>query len=147
MDISNEQAVVEDLVSRWVSLASEFAGDAPEVSAFYIYVSSERGSIYPEVLFEQRGSIVYPKDLEGTDTSIDRIRAVHRFQSEDLQAAEKQFDAAGVPRLTEYRIYFEPATRKLDAKLSRDLIYANSAEKIPEHGVHEWLGDRAPKLF
>jgi hypothetical protein len=143
----SEQDIIQDLVSKWVSLGLEFAGSAPGISVIYVYVSSERGSIYPEIVFEQNGAIVYPGDVTGTDTSEQRVRSIHRLQFEDLQAAEKRFDEIGVPRPTEYKVYFEPATRKLDVQLSRELIYANDPVKIPEHGIRDWLGERAPQLF
>ncbi|MEZ3160278.1 hypothetical protein AB1K54_06960 [Microbacterium sp. BWT-B31] len=142
----SEQEIIHDLVSSWVSLGLEYVAAAPNVSALYIYVSSELGSVYPEIFFEQNGRVLYPSDVEGTDTTIARIRSVHRFQFEDLQAAERQFDAAGVSRPTEYRVYYEPSTRKLDVQVSRDLIYANDDSKVPERGIEYWLGDRAPML-
>ncbi|MEZ3161787.1 hypothetical protein AB1K54_14800 [Microbacterium sp. BWT-B31] len=143
----SEQAILHDLVSSWVSLGLEFAAGAPGVSALYIYVSSERGSIFANVYYEQDGIVTFPDDLVGAKTSSERVGQLHDFQFEDLLRAERQFAEENVPAPTEYKIYYEPATRKLDVQLSRDLIYANDLDKIPERGIEYWLGDRAPKLF
>ena len=145
--MQQEQEIIEDLISKWVSLGLEFAAGAPGVTALYIYVSSELGSVYPEIFFEQDGEIRYSDSVVGADTSDHRIYGFHKLQFEDLREAQDQFDAAGVPRPTEYRVYYEIATRKLDVQLSRELIYANDPVKIPELGVQDWLGDRAPRLF
>ena len=143
----DEQQILNDLVSSWVSLGMQFAGDAPNVTAFYIYVSSEQGAVFPEIYVEQDGTVLHPSDVQGTDTAHERVGRMHRLQFDDLRVAEQRFDEIGVPRPTEYRIYFEPATRKLDVQLSRELIYANHATKMPEFGIVDWIGDRAPRPF
>ncbi|WP_270352196.1 hypothetical protein [Microbacterium testaceum] len=142
-----EQQILDDLVSSWVSLALEYAQGAPDLTTIYIYVSSERGSVYPEMFFEQGGEIRYPSDVVGVDTGVERVRSVHRFQFEDLRAAEAKFSEIGVPQPTEYRITFDVATRRTDMSLSRELIYANDPVKVPERGLQYWLGDRAPQPF
>jgi hypothetical protein len=143
----DEQSILHDLIHGWVSLGKSFAGNAPDVTALYIYVSSERGYAYPDIYFEQDGKVVYASKLQGTDASHDRVGRMHRLQFDDLEAAEKKFDEIGVPRPTEYRVYHELATGKLDVKLSREVIYADDPEKMPEFGIVDWIGDRAPRLF
>ena len=143
----DEQSILDDLIKGWVSLGVTFASDAPGVTALYVYVSSEQGSVYPEIFFEQDGHVLYASDVQGTDIDRERIHRMHGLQFEGLQAAEKRFDEIGVPRPTEYRIYYERATRKLDVQLSRELIYANEPSKVPEFGLVYWIGDRAPRLF
>jgi hypothetical protein len=143
----DEQAILKDLVAGWVSLGVQFASDAPDVSALYIYVSSEQGAVFPEIFFEQGGQVLYPSDVQGADTSVDRIRRMHGLQFEDLRKAEARLDEVGVPRPTEYRVYYEPATRKLDVQLSREPVYANDPSKSPEFGLSYWIGDRAPRLY
>lgn len=70
----SEQGVLTDLVSKWVSLALEYAGEAPNVLALYIYGASEvPGATYVNVLFDQAGEIVYPTDR--------RVQAVARGPS------------------------------------------------------------------
>jgi hypothetical protein len=143
----DEAAILQDLFAKWISLGVEFADGAPGVSAIYVYVSSERGSVYPEILFEQDGQIRYPSDVVGVDAGVERVRSIHKLQFEDLRAAEAQFEAAGIPAPTEYRLTFDTGTRALDVQLSRKLIYANDPVKVPEQGVADWFGDRAPALF
>ncbi|MDW4572601.1 hypothetical protein R8Z57_07385 [Microbacterium sp. M3] len=143
----SEQAILQELVSAWVSLGLEYANDAPDVSALFVYASSEPSHMYAEFYFEQRGMVVYPSDLAGISISVDRIRRVHDLQIQDLEAAEQKFASAGIPAPTEYKIYYEPSTRKLDVQLSRDLIYTKDEAKTPVRGIEYWLGDRAPKLY
>lgn len=143
----DEAAILNDLISSWVSLGVEFATGAPDVTTIYVYVSSERGSIYPEIVFEQAGQIRYPSDLAGVDAGVERVRSIHRLQFEDLRAAEARFEAAGVPAPTEYRVTYETATRTVDVQLSRELIYADDPVKVPEQGIRDWLGPRVPDLF
>jgi hypothetical protein len=125
----------------------EYAGSAPDLRALYVYASSERGSSFANVYFDQAGSVVFPEDLNGTDTSQNRIRQVQRFLSEDLFEAEGKFTAANIPRPTEYRVYYEPSTEKLDTELSRDEKYSGGSHRSPIHGIEYWLGNRAPKLY
>ncbi|MEZ3162119.1 hypothetical protein AB1K54_16515 [Microbacterium sp. BWT-B31] len=143
-----EQGVLQSLISKWVSLASEYASGAPDVRAYYIYGASEKpGVTYINVLFEQAGSLVYPSDLVGANASIERASLIQRLFRDDLFEARAQFEALGVQTPTEYRVYYEPATRKLDVQVSRELIYRYSDREPGTDGFHRWLGDRAPKLF
>ena len=147
MSEMSEQEILQELVSAWVSLGLEYSAGAPDVTAMYVYVSSERGSVFPNIYFEQRGVVVTPGKLAGVATSFDRVGQMHRLQYEDLKRAQAKFAEAGIPAPTEYKIYYEPQTKKLDVQLSRELIYANDPDRIPEHGIEYWLGDRAPKLY
>ncbi|MDQ1131038.1 hypothetical protein [Microbacterium sp. SORGH_AS_0888] len=145
--MTNEAQILQDLFSKWVSIGLEYAGAAPDVRALYIYASCEGGAIFANVYYDQGGTVIFPDDLKGGEASTARVRAMQRFLREDLSAANKEFDGAGIPRPTEYKVYYEPSTRKLDVQLSRELIYENHPTKIPERGIEDWLGDRAPKLF
>jgi hypothetical protein len=144
----SEQEVVEGLVSKWVSLALEYASGAPDVRALYIYAASENpGASYVNVVFDQSGALVYPTDLAGVDNSIARASQVQDIFLDDLFAAEPDFEALGVPAPTEYRVYYEPSTRKLDTQLSRETIYGDSDKTPSFDGFEMWLGARAPKLY
>lgn len=142
-----EQAILDDLVSDWVSLGVTFVGDAPGVTALYVYVSSELGVVHPELFVEQDGRVLYPSDVTGTDTSIERITRLHDLQIADLRAAERRFDELAIPRPTEYRVYYEPGTGKLDVALARELVYAHDENRDPIEGIVDWIGDRAPRLY
>lgn len=146
MGVAAEQEILQELVSKWVSLGLEYANGAPDVSAMYIYASSEHGATFGNIYFEQRGRVIYPDDLEGVPKNMNRLAAMHDFLFQDLFSAEEKFAAEGIPAPTEYRIYYEPQTRKLDVQLSRELIYAGDPERSPIRGIEYWLGDRAPKL-
>lgn len=144
----NEQGVLTDLVSKWVSLALEYAGEAPNVLALYIYGASEvPGATYVNVLFDQAGEIVYPTDLVGTDNSTDRAGRIQALFRSDLYEAAEKFSSISVPPPTEYRVYYEPATRKLDVQLSREIIYGGSDYTPDFDGFRLWLGDRAPRAI
>ncbi|MBZ4488098.1 hypothetical protein LQ938_11510 [Microbacterium sp. cx-55] len=145
--MATEAEVLQDLLSKWISIALEYAGSAPDVRAVYIYASSERGSSFVNAYFDQAGVVVFPEDLKGTDTSKNRIRQVQRFLTEDLFEAEDRFKAANIPRPTEYRVYYESATKKLDSQLSRDEQYGDDTDRTPIRGIEYWLGGRAPKLY
>ena len=144
----NSQAeILNDLFSKWVSLALEYSKGAPDLRAIYVYASSERGWMTANVYFDQSGSVEHGNDLSGVDNSVFRFGHVQRIILEDLEAAEVAFKGISIPAPTEYRVYFEPATGKLDTQLSRELIYANSKEANPARGIEYWLGDRAPNVF
>ena len=143
----SEQEILRDLISKWVSLSVEYAGDAPDVRAFYIYGASEvPGVTYVNVLFDQAGQIVYPTDLVGTDSSTDRAGQIQSLFRSDLYDAADKFTSIDVPPPTEYRVYYEPSSRKLDVQLSREVIYGDSDKTPSVDGFTMWLGDRAPKL-
>jgi len=86
-----EREILNDLISKWVPLALEYAKGAPAVT-------------------------------------------------------EAEFTEAGVPLPTDYRVYYEPASGKLDVQLSRVIKYANDPIKTSSHGPEDWL-DRLPKVY
>ena len=143
----DEQTILNDLISNWVSPGLQYVGDAPGVTAVYVYVSSEPGSVYPSIFFEQHGKVLYPSHVEGTDTSHDRVFRMLDLELQDLYEAQQRFDEIGVPRPTEYRVYYEIPTGKLDVQLSREIIYDDHPTKAQEDGIIYWLGDRAPRLY
>lgn len=145
--VSTEQQVLDELVAGWIELALEYGEGAPGLTAVYIYVSSERGSVFPEIVFEQRGELRYPSDLAGVDTGVDRVRGIHRLQFEDLRLAEGRFAEIGVTPPAEYRVVYDTASRRSSVAISRELIYANDPRRVPEHGPREWLGERLPATF
>lgn len=145
----SEQQILNDLVSKWVSLAREYTGAAPDVRAYYLYGLHERaggtGCMFCVPVFDQGGSIVWAAHLAGTDTSVGRQRSVLDFMNEDLSASTAAFDEAGIPAPTEYRVYYEPASGKLDVQLSRDVVYYGANDLTPLDGLKAWLGSRAPE--
>ena len=144
----SEQGVLTDLVSKWVSLALEYAGEAPDVLALHFYGASEvPGVTHVNVLFDQAGEVVYPTDLVGTDNSTDRAGRTQALFRSDLYEAAEKFSSISVPPPTEYRVYYEPATRKLDVQLSREIIYGGSDYTPGFDGFTLWLGDRAPRVI
>lgn len=145
--MAQEAEILRNLFSNWISLALEYASGAPDVRAVYVYASSEGASSFTNVYFDQAGTVVSPGKLAGVDAALSRVGQVQDLLTADLFAAEDALKAADVPPPTEYRVYYEVATRKLDSQLSRELIYSNDADRIPERGIEYWLGDRAPKLF
>ncbi|MFT4051403.1 MAG: hypothetical protein QM677_04040 [Microbacterium sp.] len=142
-----EQEILNDFVSKGVSLGLEYARGAEGVTALYVYAAYEEGEAYAEVFFEQAGRVLYPSDVRGVDNSESRIRQIHALQFQDLLEANDAFERAGVPLPTEYRIYYETGTGTLDVQISREIKFANHPTKIMEQGIEDWLGDRAPKLF
>ncbi len=145
--MSSESAILQNLFESWISLALEYANGAPDLGAIYLYASSERGMRFANVYYDQGGTIKHPGDVQGIDEALARIRQVQNLLVDDLLAAEKELAAIEVPKPTEYRVYFEPATRKLDVQLSREEIYGANSERSPIHGIEYWLGDRAPTLY
>jgi len=142
-----ESDILRNLLSKWISLGLEYAGSAPDLRTVYVYASSERGSTFVNVYFDQAGSVVFPEHVTGTDTSKNRIREVQRLLSEDLLEAEDTFTSAGIPLPTEYRVAYETSTAKLDSELSREEKYGRNSDRSPIHGIEYWLGSRAPKLY
>lgn len=144
--MSTQSAILQNLFESWISLALEYAGNAPELRSVYLYASSERGARFANVYYDQGGTVRHPGDVAGIDGSAARIRQVQNLLVDDLLAAEKHLAALQVPKPTEYRVYFEPMTRKLDVQLSRDEHYGADSDRSPIHGIEYWLGERAPKL-
>ncbi|WP_402841743.1 hypothetical protein [Microbacterium sp. GXS0129] len=145
----SEQLILNDLVSKWVSLTREYVGAAPDVSAYYLYGLHERigtgGRLFSVPLFEQKGAIVWAGRLVGAENSIERQQSVLRLMNEDFSGATAAFDSEGIPAPTEYRIYYEPGSGKLDAQLSREVRYYGTTETTPLDGVKAWLGTRMPE--
>ena len=119
---ATEQEILQELVSAWVSLGLEYSAGAPDVTAMYVYVSSEHGYIFANIYFEQRGIVVFPDDLEGVVNSTERVHHLHKLQFDDLKQAQAEFTAAEIPAPTEYKIYYEPQTRKLDVVKPLDVV-------------------------
>lgn len=145
--MSSEAEILQNLFSSWIRLALEYADGASDVRAIYFYASSEQGSTFANIYFNQNDTIIHPGRLSGGDVSLSKLSQVQDLLVNDLFDAEDALQAISVKPPTEYKVYFEPATRKLDVQLSRDLIYSNDPNRIPEHGIEYWLGDRAPKLY
>ena len=145
----SEQEIIQNLVAKWVLLAREYVADAVDVRAYYLYGSHERqgssGQVSAMPLFDQVGTIVWANDVIGTDTSIPRQQRVLGLMNTDLKEATAAFDATGIPAPTEYRVYYEPGSGKLDVQLSREVKFLGNDELIQEDGIRLWLGDRAPK--
>jgi hypothetical protein len=141
-----EQEILNDLISKWVPLALEYAKGAPDVSAVYIYASSEDGNRSANAFFEQGGQTHYPSKLQGVETGPQRILQMQKLLVSDLRDAQAEFTDAGVPLPTEYRVHYEPASGKLDVQLSHEIKYANDPIKTSSHGPEDWL-DRLPKLY
>ncbi|MDQ1131026.1 hypothetical protein [Microbacterium sp. SORGH_AS_0888] len=145
--MNNEAAILQDLFSNWISLVLEYSQGAPDLRAVYLYASSEQGTRYVNVCFDQGGTVVRPRSIQGIDTDLSRVSQMMSLFFDDLAAAEKSLSNVNSPAPTEYRVYYEPSTRKLDVQLSRELIYTNHSTKVPSEGIQDWLGDRAPKLL
>lgn len=146
--MDEEQRILQELVSSWVSLAAEYAGDAPGVTAYYIYGSDEHGASTANAYFEQDGIVVFPSDLIGTDTSVGTVREMQSLLMDDMEAATDAFAAAGIPAPTEYRLEYIVEGGKLDLGLSREELYGpGKRERSQIRGIEYWLGDRAPKLI
>ena len=143
--LRSEQEILNDLISNWISLGLEYAKGAPEIAGIYVYASSEEGESYANFLFEQGGQVCYASNLRGVASDGRRVLQMQRLQLDDLERAETEFAGAQVPLPTEYRVYYEPATKKLDVQLSREIKYANHPFKTSVHGPEDWL-DRLPKV-
>ncbi|KZC96523.1 MULTISPECIES: hypothetical protein [Clavibacter] len=142
-----EYEILQELTSKWVPLALEYSGGAPGLTRTYIYAGSEIGHVYANVFFEQEGAVLYANQLRGVDASDERVVAVQRFLRNDLRTAEAQFDEAGVPRPTQYRITYDLVSRQLDMQMSHELLYSNHPTKILEEGSEDWLDGRLEKVF
>ncbi|WP_295779826.1 hypothetical protein [uncultured Microbacterium sp.] len=142
-----EKDILQNLFEKWVSLAQEYVGDAPDIRAVYVYASSERGMTVVNAYFDQGGTVVHPGRVEGIETDTRRVGQMQDLLTEDLFDAEDALAAAGVPRPTEYRVYFVPSTKMLDVELAREEQYAGADDRSPIRGIEYWLGDRAPKLI
>lgn len=143
-----EQSVLQDLISKWISLGLEYIGGTEGVGVIYVYAASEvPGVTYVGIAFEKGGEIQYPTRARGGgQEAINLSRRVNDLLFEDLKEARRKFEEIGVPPPTEYRVYYEIATRKLDVQLSREIIYGGSEYTPDFDGFRLWLGDRAPKL-
>lgn len=142
-----EDEILRELISKWVPLALEYSEGAPGLTKIYVYAGSEIGHVYANAFFEQEGSVRYPNQLRGVEASNERVVAVQRFLRNDLRVAEAQFDEAGVPRPTQYRIIYDLVSRQLDMQMSHELLYSNHPTKILEEGPEDWLDGRLEKLF
>ncbi|MFF8186707.1 hypothetical protein ACF044_05545 [Microbacterium sp. NPDC016588] len=143
-----EQSVLQDLISKWISLGIEYLSDSSGVSKIYIYAASERpGVTYVGIAFDEGGSVKFPEQLSTYDPRWgNKVEQMLDLLSDDLFEARAHFDEIGAPPPTEYRVYYEIATRKLDVQLSREIIYGGSEYTPGFDGFKLWLGDRAPKL-
>ncbi|MEZ3160941.1 hypothetical protein AB1K54_10390 [Microbacterium sp. BWT-B31] len=88
----SEQAILHDLVSSWVSLGLEFAAGTPGVSALYISVSSERGSIFANVCTLEKKGLV-DRHVDPADGRARRVMAT-AAGIEKAQAANSAVEAA-----------------------------------------------------
>ncbi|MFF8186708.1 hypothetical protein ACF044_05550 [Microbacterium sp. NPDC016588] len=143
-----EQEILRDLISKWVSLGLEYISGTEGVRAVYVYAASEvPGVTYVGIAFDKDGEIQYPEPLRGGGPEAINLSArMIDILFEDLEEAQRRFEEVGVPQPTEYRVYYEIATRKLDVQLSREIIYGGSEYTPGFDGFKLWLGDRAPKL-
>ena len=146
----SEQRILNDLITKWVSLAREYIADAPDIRAFYLYGSHERegnsGQIFADVLFDQAGEVRFKSRIAGGSTEMSRMRNLLRLLTSDLMEATSAFDAAGIPAPTEYRVYYEPQSGKLDVQLSRKIRFLGNDELTQSDGFRLWLGSRTPEL-
>lgn len=125
----SEQEILNGLISNWVSLGSEYAKGAPDVSAVYVYASSEEGHRYANAFFEQGDKPCYPDDLQGESVDPNKILPMQKLLVGDLRDAQAEFLEAGVPLPTEYRVHYEIAGGKLDVQLPHETKYANDPVK------------------
>ena len=143
-----EQDILNNLVSKWVSLAREYTVGAPDIRGYYLYGSHERKNTNEQIfalpLYDQGGTIQWASRLTGIDTTIPRQRQVVELMNTDLEESTAAFDAAGIPAPTEYRVYYEPGG-KLDVQLSREIKFLGNDELIQSDGIRLWLGEKAPK--
>lgn len=142
-----EVEILDDLISKWVSLALEYGKSAPDVSAIFLYAASEDGETYANAFFEQRGTISYPDDLMGVDSNVSRVQQMQRLLLDDLDEAERFLLGNDVVPPTEYRVFYDPATSKLDMQLSREKKFGAESTRVMYEGIEMWLGERAPKLI
>lgn len=144
----SEEQILTDVVSKWVSLAREYAGAADGVSAYYLYALHERidgtGILFVNITYEQDGILVHRHNLRGTDTSMARQKRVIELMTEDLREATASFDREGIPAPTEYRVRYETPAGKVDVQLSRDIKIHGVDGMTPQDGLRTWLGDRTP---
>ncbi|MDI9891453.1 hypothetical protein [Microbacterium sp. IEGM 1404] len=143
-----EQEILRDLISKWISLGLEYISGTEGVRAIYIYAANEvPGSTYVGIAFDKDGEIQYPARARGGGSQATNLSAhLIKLLFEDLAEARHSFEETGVPPPTEYRVYFEIGTRKLDVQLSREIIYRGTGKAPSVDGFTLWLGDRAPKL-
>ena len=143
-----EQAILHDLVSKWVSLGLEYISSTEGIDAIYVYAASEvPGVTYVGIAFDKDGEIQYPEPLRGGGPeAINLSASMIDILFEGLEEAQRGFEEVGIPQPTEYRVFYEIATRKLDVQLSREIIYGGSDYTPDFDGFRLWLGDRAPKL-
>lgn len=141
---ADPQRILDTLASAWVSEAAAYAGDAPGVTAFYIYGSHERGASTANAYFEQYGQVDFPGRLEGTDTSHDAVGRMQRIVRDDMEFASDAFAAAGLPAPTEYRLEYRVDGANIDLQLSHDELYGpGGREKSQIEDIEYWVGDRA----
>jgi hypothetical protein len=145
--LKSEQDVINDLISRWISLGLEYAEGAQGVSTLYLYGGSEPNHQYANIFFEQEGQVLYPSKLRGVDTHAHRILGMQKYMIEDLMDAEKEFRNLGIPCPTEYRITYDIEDAKLDVQLSREIKYANHPVKTLQNAPEDWLDGRLDKVF
>ncbi|KZC95191.1 MULTISPECIES: hypothetical protein [Clavibacter] len=141
----SEQQIIQNLIEKWIPLALEYAAGAPGVSTLYIYAGSELGGKYANAFFEQHGDVVYPGRLDTPQKKPGMVFQMQELLLEDLNEAEREFKAAGIPCPTEYRVTYEPDPGRLDVQLSHELKYANHPTKILEEGPEDWLDGRLEK--
>lgn len=143
-----EQEILRDLISKWVSLGLEYISGTQGARAIYVYAASEvPGVTYVGIAFDKDGEIQYPTRARGGgQEAIELSGKMIDLLFADLYEAQRRFDEVGVPQPTEYRVFYEIATRKLDVQLSREIIYGGSDYTPGFDGFRLWLGDRAPKL-
>ncbi|MDQ1123114.1 hypothetical protein [Microbacterium trichothecenolyticum] len=145
---SAEQAILHDLISKWISLGVEYISGTEGVEAIYIYAANEvPGATYVGIAFEKDGEIDYPARARGGGAQATNLSGqMIELLLEDLGEARRKFENIGVPSPTEYRVFYEIATRRLEVRLSRETIYRGSNKAPSVDGFTMWLGDRAPKL-
>lgn len=147
LETQSEKQILADLTSKWVTLAAEYAGDAPGVTAYYIYGSDEGGSLFANAYFEQDGVVKFPGDVDGTDTEIATQASLQRLLKSDIMDAADAFAEIDVPAPTEYRLQYVLDGGKLDFQLSREELYGRGGRKKSQaEGIEYWLGERAPRF-
>lgn len=143
------ESIIEDLISKWVSISREYAGTASGVSAYYVYGLDERvdgtGIRYTNVVYEQNGVLVFKHRLVGAETGIGRQRQLTELMIQDLTEASEGLQALSVPAPTEYRVRYETGSGKVDVKLSYDAKVHGHSDLTPQDALALWLGDRAPR--
>ena len=89
---------MRELVSAWVSLGLEYSAGAPDVDAIYIYASSENGSLFANIYFDQGGTVSYPGRLTGIQANAARVSQMQDLLFEDLLRAEDHSLRSASPR-------------------------------------------------